>query len=469
MKFDETFKLREKKQFTLSEIQMAQFAISNLIGSITYFYGDTIQAVIKPGETKPTSLIKTSPGELLTGVPSRSFFPRGFFWDEGFQQILVLYWNSSLSLDVITSWMNRQEDNGWIEREQILGDESRSKVPEKFQVQSPLIANPPTFFISIHQMVKEIKNTLNNNGIEIDKNTNEHHNVIIIPDHIKAKIRDISKHLERYLAYLETSQESSIIPNTFAWSQRTADHVLPSGFDDFPRGLQPSYEDRHVDLHSWILYSNKIMIELSEYLGESSKTYQDKYDHYFKILYDEYFNKERGLFSDYGMIHLPPPTATSININNDLHGFVNHDGYPTILPLLLGLIPKNNKEVKNILELMRDPSKLWSSYGLRSLSANDTYYGQGENYWRGSIWLNMNYLALQSLYNNYMSDDCIYKKLATSIYNELRSNIILLVSKEFKRSGYIWEHYDAKTGYGKGTHPFTGWSSLILLIMSEIY
>ncbi|KAG1240516.1 hypothetical protein G6F68_017584 [Rhizopus microsporus] len=62
-----------------------------------------------------------------------------------------------------------------------------------------------------------------------------------------------------------------------------------------------------------------------------------------------------------------------------------------------------------------------------------------------------------------------YQARAQTIYNQLRDNIIRNVYKEYQKTGYVWEQYSPETGEGMRSHPFTGWTSLVLLIMAEKY
>lgn len=110
----ESFKQRFNHIFDLSSFstrqqQAAQAAISNLIGSISFFAGETVQ-IGSDGQRVPGRY-----GTLFTAIPGRSYFPRGFVWDEGFHQLVVSEWNTTLTLQILRSWLNRMEESVVIE------------------------------------------------------------------------------------------------------------------------------------------------------------------------------------------------------------------------------------------------------------------------------------------------------------------------------------------------------------------
>lgn len=91
---------------------------------------------------------------LLSGTPSRPFFPRGFLWDEGFHGLVFALWEPELFMEICADWLLLQDpDHGWIPREVALGPEAESRVPPQFLPQSFGVANPPTLLFGIRYLI----------------------------------------------------------------------------------------------------------------------------------------------------------------------------------------------------------------------------------------------------------------------------------------------------------------------------
>ena len=463
-KFERKFKLR-KKGYSTDEIIFAQATLSNALGGIGYFHGSS----------KVTSDLIKLPvdyweGSLYTGVPSRSFFPRGFLWDEGFHQLLISQWDSTISTDVIGYWLDLMNIEGWIPREQILGDEARTKVPPEFVVQHNEKANPPALFLPIKSMRKQ--GLLDNDYL-----------------------RKLFPRLRAWYNWLNTTQAGRL-PSTYRWRGRDATtdrelnpKTLTSGLDDYPRASHPSDAERHLDLRCWMTVISGVMADISETIGKRSKKYRETYDYLRDeaLLSQYHWSESSKSFADFGnhtklavlrqvaaKNGMPPNVVRKVQSKTGpQERFVDSVGYVSLFPFLLQLLDANSSKLGDTLEHLRNPKELWSDYGIRSLSKSDSLYGKYNTehdapYWRGAIWINLNFLAVRAL-NHYSQVDGPYRDLCLQLYEQLRNNIIKNIFDNYRKTGYVWENYDDKTGAGKGCHPFTGWSSLVVLMMGEIY
>lgn len=151
--------------------------------------------------------------------------------------------------------------------------------------------------------------------------------------------------------------------------------------------------------------------------------------------------------------------------------YIRHYGYVSMFPMIIKIF--NNESHHEIFEnQLAFLNQLWTEYGLRSLSNTSSFYDKYNTlhdppYWRGDIWINMNYLILNSLHHYASILNETYSEQYKKLYEELRCNLLNNILNEFKRTGYLWERYGDADGHGKGSHPFTGWTSLVVLIAEE--
>ncbi|KAH8395183.1 hypothetical protein KR222_000519 [Zaprionus bogoriensis] len=477
-RFEDTFHLGAKG-YGAEEISFARNALSNMMGSIGYFFGASrVQSV----HTKNPVPYWKAP--LYTAVPSRSFFPRGFLWDEGFHGLLISAWDVDIELDIICHWFDLLNVEGWIPREQILGSEALAKVPEEFITQQNSNANPPTFFLTLRKLLTQHKKQLTQPGR-------------------LATLERLYPRLQAWFTWYNTTQRGEIL-GTFLWRGRNASSLhelnpksLSSGLDDYPRASHPTDRERHVDLRCWMGLAASVMVELSSLLGKDDVKFYETASY---LTDNELLNKlhldpytehytDWGLHTDSvalkNLLPLVKPQAAQrggtahqqqakqrYTLKPPDYKFVSSMfGYVSLFPLLLEQLDYDSPYLGKILRDLRDPEQLWTDFGLRSLSRNSPLYmipntEDDPPYWRGSIWININYLAAKAL-RHYGQIQGPHMATSRKLYNELRKNLVKNIFKQYRRSGYIWEQYDDTTGEGKGCHPFTGWTALVVLLMAE--
>ncbi|BGP09879.1 Processing alpha glucosidase I [Rhodotorula toruloides] len=473
--------------FSSSHQAFARAITANLIGGIGYFHGPSIvdrtfsqewdaEDIEGGAPVKKPEL--TESRELFSATPSRSFFPRGFYWDEGFHLALIGAWDNDLSLEIFKSWLNLADADGWIAREQILGEEARSRVPEDFQAQYPSYGNPPTLIMGLTGYIARLHERGVSLATSLDEITEDASPTaspaalaslhLTSPSLASSYLTSVYPTLKRHYEWFRRTQKGEVrqfgrkarsANEAYRWRGRTADHVLTSGLDDYPRAVPPHLGELHVDLASWMGFFARTMRDVAEFLGEEedAEEFDEQYDAIVGNIEDLHWNEEEQMYCD-----------ASIDEDDESY-HVCHRGYISLFPFLLSLLPSSSPHLGPVLELMRNPTHLWSPYGIRSLSKSHPLFGQGENYWRGPIWIQMNYLALAALKNKYAKEAGPFQTRAAEIYDELRNNVIENVHKEWVRTGTVWEQYNAVTGEGQRSDPFTGWTSLVTLIMAEQY
>jgi len=316
-------------------------------------------------------------------------------------------------------------------------------------------------------------------------------------------LRRLWPRLQAWYEWFNSTQAGEM-PGTYRWRGRDPraftelnPKTLSSGLDDFPRSSHPNADERHVDLRCWMTLASALLADVADDIGEPSLPYRNT----FAYLADnarleaQHWSEELGAFADFGLdtdavrlVRPPPPPpperggrrqqqqqlpmVRQADQQPELR-FVNATGYVGLFPLLLQILEPTSARLGRILADLENPKLLWTHHGLRSLARTAPLYMRKNTehdppYWRGPVWLNVNFLAVRAL-KHYSDRDGPHRAAAERVYGRLRANLVRNVASEYRRTGFVWEQYNDRTGWGQGCRPFTGWSALVVLIMAESY
>lgn len=101
--------------------------------------------------------------------------------------------------------------------------------------------------------------------------------LLLQPDSARDYLRSIYPALRRHYDWFRRTQRGQIKQwgrkassrtEAYRWRGRTADHVLTSGLDDYPRARPPHVGELHLDLISWMAFFTRTMRDIAEFAGE---------------------------------------------------------------------------------------------------------------------------------------------------------------------------------------------------------
>jgi len=189
-----------------------------------------------------------------------------------------------------------------------------------------------------------------------------------------------------------------------------------SGMDNSPRFDDALLLDA-VDFSTFQAHDMFMLSEIANELGEDEQSvyWKTQATQMSQQIYAELWSSNDGLYID-----KPVDNNITIDTVEASSGF---------LPLLLPDIPQEH--VTKLVETLTDSTKFWSAFPVPSVSLDHPTWST--DMWRGSTWLNFNYLIMLGL----------QKQGQHEIANELRQKSIDMVHKYYEECGVLFEFYDA--------------------------
>ncbi len=132
--------------------------------------------------------------------------------------------------------------------------------------------------------------------------------------------------------------------------------------------------------------------------------------------------------------------------------FVRIQGPEGWTPLYVGLATP--EQAARVRAQMTDPAKFWTPLPFPSVAADTPGFKPFNGYWRGPVWLDQAWFAIQALQRYGFADDA----------REAARRMIEVPQGLFRANGPIRETYDPRDGTGQNSNDF-GWSAAHLLLL----
>ncbi len=217
--------------------------------------------------------------------------------------------------------------------------------------------------------------------------------------------------------------------------------ALASGMDNSPRAHDQGGLDVHEGFgYTWLCMTAQMALsamrigELASVAGESetARSFRSEYEMLAGYVRATFWNDEAGFYAD----RRPDGTVSDVLTP------------ATCWPLLLPGEPE--ERVTRIENALLDENRLGRAHMVPSLSADHELYDSRGNYWRGSVWPPMVYLAAAAMSN------CGRDRTAIRI----AENHLGMIGAVFQKTGTFWENYAPdSTDRGQIARPeFVGWA-----------
>lgn len=152
---------------------------------------------------------------------------------------------------------------------------------------------------------------------------------------------------------------------------------------------------------------------------------------------------------------------TYYNMDSRNGALIKRISYNCIHPLWAGITPKGRAK-KFIHDYVLKPNKLWSIYGIRTLSKDDSEYNNANiikpySNWQGPVWPIANYFFVDALLRYGYQKESI----------EIARSISSICIDDIKKTGSMHENYDTETGKPLAAPNFISWNLLVPLMFQS--